>query len=372
MTVDVFITLKTSQSKFDFIFPDCISSSVLESLKYLQRSGESNSPSHFDECINEMFGLKNVRWKPPDLDKFCDTISSGPVLEFSLDMLDQVVDKLKRVKEVKNVEEDVRLNKENFLDTEEEILDENNSDAREKLTDNHEKSTDNYNNSDIDDLFDSDNGNLLNELPDENENCDVFDDIFDDNVIADGLLSPNLAEHNELEEVKSPPKYLKESENVTQNKVKKRREVLEKRFTCNYCSRPFKLKHQLQSHLDIHLQVKKFSCDVCGKVFRQMNHLKKHVEELHVFKTSGQTFMCSQCGKGFPSARKLKYHIESTHEGRYKKPVNCHYCGKSFSRAKLKGHIMKEHEKNFAFYCDVCNKGFVNQYYLRRHVNQVH
>ncbi|KIK67723.1 hypothetical protein GYMLUDRAFT_36470 [Collybiopsis luxurians FD-317 M1] len=54
----------------------------------------------------------------------------------------------------------------------------------------------------------------------------------------------------------------------------------ERRFKCQYCSKAFTAKHNLQSHIDLkHLnKVKPIHCEFCGKAFTGTRALVRHME----------------------------------------------------------------------------------------------
>jgi len=143
-------------------------------------------------------------------------------------------------------------------------------------------------------------------------------------------------------------------------------------FKCETCKKIFRRKQQLEAHKLVHSGLKQYGCEHCGKLFKQMGHLKAHVEEVHEVDKSSNEHVCNECGKGFPSQRKLNYHMTYTHSHKKLKRHTCPICGKDFSRAKLKPHIMRVHENNFPFSCQYCAKSFVSKYYVERHVSQSH
>ena len=143
-------------------------------------------------------------------------------------------------------------------------------------------------------------------------------------------------------------------------------------FKCDQCDKQFKRKQQLETHQLVHSGLKQFGCEKCGKLFKQRGHLQAHVEEIHETNLEKRDFICSQCGRGFPSRRKLNYHLHHTHSDNKPKKQVCNICGKSFSRAKLRPHQMRDHENNLPFSCQFCDKRFVSKYYVTRHLRQAH
>ena len=64
----------------------------------------------------------------------------------------------------------------------------------------------------------------------------------------------------------------------------------ERMFLCEHCSKQFKRKDSLETHLETHLRMhakdKPFSCNLCRKSFSNKRYYKDHV----VCHTSGKTY----------------------------------------------------------------------------------
>jgi len=88
--------------------------------------------------------------------------------------------------------------------------------------------------------------------------------------------------------------------------------------------------------------------------------MKEHEKEC------GQTFACDACKKSFTSMKTLRSHQRKSHENKGKL---CSYCEKVFvSDSKLRRHIIT-HEKSI-FKCDQCDSTFTRKDNFERHTKK--
>ena len=102
---------------------------------------------------------------------------------------------------------------------------------------------------------------------------------------------------------------------------------------------------------------------VCSECGAKVQNMGQHLESIH----SSEKCMCPSCSKEFLNQRYLKEHINSFHE-----KIPCTECGKLFGKGqKMKRHIQQAHtlDDQKRYKCEVCGKGFVDSTRLKDHTN---
>ena len=79
-------------------------------------------------------------------------------------------------------------------------------------------------------------------------------------------------------------------------------------FSCEFCSKSFSLKNNLNSHLKMHTQPNSLKCHLCDQKFTFIQNLNVHLR-LHL---GVKPFACDKCGMKFAQKSYLKIHM-STH-----------------------------------------------------------
>jgi len=144
---------------------------------------------------------------------------------------------------------------------------------------------------------------------------------------------------------------------------------LAKLYSCQFCSRKYKLKHDMMRHKRIHMGGRPYSCTFCEKSFTRKDHLDQHKRTHEMVRTELKPFSCNVCAKNFTREYHLKQHVR-VHTG--EKPFFCNYCGVSFSQ---KQHV-KVHERIHTgekpFVCPVCDEAFIGTSLVRSHLKKAH
>ncbi|XP_021693925.1 zinc finger protein 658B isoform X2 [Aedes aegypti] len=152
-----------------------------------------------------------------------------------------------------------------------------------------------------------------------------------------------------------------------------------KAFKCDVCQRRFKNKntlwfhktsqhgqkkhndkqYQMANHKTTHnrneeklLEVKageSFKCDICQRTFRSRLHLVQHKTQRH----GAKKHACSKCGKGFVFRSQMQKHL-ATHKHRKERKA-----GKSITR-------------DLPFKCDICHNSYKHVRSLRFHLKYSH
>ncbi|XP_071449491.1 uncharacterized protein [Hetaerina americana] len=136
---------------------------------------------------------------------------------------------------------------------------------------------------------------------------------------------------------------------------------MKKEHQCQECLRYFKNQSELRIHIMRHTGEKPIKCKICSKGFARNSDVNKHM----VTHMDERPFKCKICSKGFNHGGNLKTHI-LIHTG--ERPFKCEICSKSFSqKSSLRGHMLT-HMDERPFKCDICLKGFCTTYHLKNHV----
>ncbi|XP_036142680.1 zinc finger protein 782 [Monomorium pharaonis] len=81
------------------------------------------------------------------------------------------------------------------------------------------------------------------------------------------------------------------------------------KIRCDYCSKTFKTKWTLSSHVAAHEGRFQFDCGQCGKKFVRKSHYEGHVRSHE----AARPYACEQCGKTFKEMKHRREHIKRKH-----------------------------------------------------------
>ncbi|CAG4969608.1 unnamed protein product [Colias eurytheme] len=135
------------------------------------------------------------------------------------------------------------------------------------------------------------------------------------------------------------------------------------RFECDHCGQIRTSKKNLIDHLK--KRHTKPKCEICGKLFKSRNSLMAHHIATHV-KSSGDNY-CVECNMHFNNEHLLKRHFYKSvkHNG---KRFPCTECDSVFSNSTaLSSHYDFRHLKKTKYYCEPCDRYFLNASNLKVH-----
>ncbi|KAL6254890.1 hypothetical protein P5V15_014232 [Pogonomyrmex californicus] len=81
------------------------------------------------------------------------------------------------------------------------------------------------------------------------------------------------------------------------------------KIRCDYCSKTFKTKWTLSSHVAAHEGRFQFDCGQCGKKFVRKSHYEGHMRSHE----AARPYTCEQCGKTFKELKHRREHTKRKH-----------------------------------------------------------
>ncbi|XP_012283937.1 zinc finger protein 502 isoform X2 [Orussus abietinus] len=85
------------------------------------------------------------------------------------------------------------------------------------------------------------------------------------------------------------------------------------KIRCDYCSKTFKTKWTLGSHVAAHEGRYQYDCKQCGKKFVRKSHFEGHVRSHE----AARPYVCDQCGKTFKELKHRREHTKRKHPGNH-------------------------------------------------------
>lgn len=187
----------------------------------------------------------------------------------------------------------------------------------------------------------------------------------------------------------------------TEKKIKLH-SLSEQKLTCDFCEmKDFKNRKEFISHLKVHRK-SQFYCEVCQISFKTSNSLKIHLSSDHGNITENlpcpfagckksfankislrahfichnkyekdHAFFCDKCGKGFHYKLSFTQHLK-THDTSLR-DKHCETCGfKAISTTHLQRHIRARHTREKNHVCKYCDRAFSEKYNMTSHIRKQH
>lgn len=132
-------------------------------------------------------------------------------------------------------------------------------------------------------------------------------------------------------------------------------------LACEYCGKVFPFRTRLLSHIgSVHLKNRRnFRCRFCYNLYSSLAVLNDHVKSRHA-----TTYTCEICSKTFKVASKYKAHVLQHSNP---KPFVCNVCNNRYaSKAFLNEHLLK-HEGLRKHVCQKCGASFAQASHLAAH-----
>lgn len=132
-------------------------------------------------------------------------------------------------------------------------------------------------------------------------------------------------------------------------------------LACEYCGKVFPYRTRLLSHIaSVHLKNRRnFRCRFCYNLYSSLSVLNEHIKTRHA-----TTYTCEICSKTFKVASKYKAHVLQHSNP---KPFICNVCNNRYaSKAFLNEHLLK-HEGLRKHICQKCGATFAQASHLAAH-----
>ncbi|XP_035457365.1 zinc finger protein 836 [Spodoptera frugiperda] len=141
---------------------------------------------------------------------------------------------------------------------------------------------------------------------------------------------------------------------------------------CNECGVKFTSSSNLRRHkARIHSVIRDFICDICSKTFKTKTRLESHMVK-HNANIAKKLAYCTICKVQYKNIYVYRNHLKSS-ANHTEKFYSCPVCSKKFaSKVYWTNHYNFYHLKKSQYKCDVCNKMFISHWKLKNHKQIYH
>lgn len=172
-----------------------------------------------------------------------------------------------------------------------------------------------------------------------------------------------------------------ENQPVTEGKVTKPRQRIRtgnkgEPLVCDLCSKSFRIKALIRSHMNCHTSDKPIQCPQCPYAGKRSYDLKKHNFVHHnpdrIIKKRTRRRKCDKCDEILENKQAFKLHMRLNHKEKIKRKPRifkrCEKCEEAiYTKKGYKVH-MKEKHRGFMFIkCEHCNRRFKTNFRLKKH-----
>ncbi|XP_033209671.1 GDNF-inducible zinc finger protein 1-like [Belonocnema kinseyi] len=152
--------------------------------------------------------------------------------------------------------------------------------------------------------------------------------------------------------------YIEENDNLTakekfgiqeMKQIQESTQETKKKHKCEKCALSYTMRSNLYRHQKFECGVTpQFSCKFCSKPFKRKYDLKTHVDRMHLNSNLKKTILrhnCDQCSRSYTKLEALSRHKRSVHAA-VKPQFFCDVCGFKMNRkSNLAAHIANRHFK---------------------------
>ncbi|XP_022835216.1 zinc finger protein 93-like isoform X2 [Spodoptera litura] len=140
---------------------------------------------------------------------------------------------------------------------------------------------------------------------------------------------------------------------------------------CNECGVKFKATNTLRRHIArIHSVLRDFICDICSKTFKTKTRLESHIVK-HNGNIAKKLAYCNICNVQYKNIYVYRNHLKSS-ANHTEKVYSCPECSKKFaSKVYWTNHYNFYHLRKSQYKCDSCDKVFISDWRLKNH-KQIH